>query len=296
LDTLLKNPEFGGVLEKGMDHVFPLRSTSASQDILKNKKVVPELSGTNFADLFNAISCSLNICIGTVYEILEGKLLVLVGTDSFHSIFTENGKHFLERTVAEKWHEDRLKYLSVRARVIQLVNDQGGSRHHQTVNKWVRKACNEGGFFEKLVNDLKVLVDLKAARFNENEEFIRVVTKVKEQEFLILSIYHLIRKGLGQGPGNSELLRLMLQTKFLGVFGETFKERRPNLGVHQMEKTQNTVRILFESILLETLFQSLDERDLKKSEVKRVSKKLFEIDGILMEHARLMSKEGVVEE
>ena len=178
LEKLFEDADFGGILNQEMSSIFPLRRNSASQEILKKKNVCPELASPQFGDLFNSISCSLNICIGSVYEILEPKFLAFLQKQPLNWVFQPESQVLLEKVVSQKWHEDRLRFLRLRNEILDHLNNPGGDRTN-IILSWIKNSSKKRPFLESLVADFKVLVNLKSANFSESKQFNRCIAKIK---------------------------------------------------------------------------------------------------------------------
>ena len=297
LEKLLKNEDFGGMLNQSMNKVFPLRSSSSAQEILKNKKVVPELQGRQFEEIFNSISSSLNICIGSVYEILEEKLLNLAKKQSLAWVLTPSNHIYLEKIVVRKWHEDRLLYLGIKSKVLNLLDNTSDSNKLRVIKEWIRKNCQEKQMITGMVEDLEILVDLKAGNFCEKERLIRVLTKIKEQNFIFLSLYQLIRNGYKDTQSEKKLLQLGIKTKFVGVFSENINEGVGEMITTELENNQNNAKILFDSLVMESLMQGGDlDKEISSNQVKEFANNLLKFDKTLIECIKENSKTRMEEE
>jgi hypothetical protein len=281
LDKLFQSEEFGGLLSQSMNTMFPLRSTSKSQEILKNKKVVPELSSRHFGELFNTISLSLNICIGTVYEILESKLLILAKKQTINWVFNPSSQVVLEKIVSQQWHEDRLKFLKLRNEIIEYLDNPTNPKT-PLIRNWINKSCKEKSFLKGLINDLETLINIKAANFSETNQFIRNLAKIKEQNFLIVSIFQLVKRGFRDEKAEDQLIKVILETKFLGIFSEKLTEGYGQIVSNHSEKTQDNFKIMFESLLLELLFQQLKLEKFSEKELESLTKRAINFDKVLM--------------
>lgn len=288
LEKLLESPSFGHILAQNMKTLFPVRSTTSAQEILKNQKIAPELSSRPFEELFNSISCSLNICIGTVYEALESKLLAMVNKQALNWLLNPSSQAVLERLVSKKWHEDRLKFLSLRAQIVDRLN--GSGPRAAVIRKWLEKMCREKALFKGLVDDLEALIGLKAANFNEKDYFIRNLAKIKEQNFLTTSLFQLISVAQVDRAVEKQLIDLMIRTNFTGVFAEKLSEGIAPGLTGNFESTQINTKIMFELLVLELLLQGVNLRDPRKTRMDPVVDRMLALDKSLIDSAKAKSK------
>ena len=297
LEKLLKSEDFGRFLSEPMSKVFPLRSSSSAQEILKNKKVVPELQGRQFEEIFNSISSTLNICIGSVYEILEEKLLNLAKKQSLNWVLTPSNHIYLERIVVRKWHEDRLVFLGMKSKVLNLLDNTSDPNKLRIVQDWITNNCQKNQLLSGLVDDLEILVELKAGNFSEKERLVRVLTKIKEQNFIFMCLYQLIRNGFKDTESEKKLLQLGMKTEFVGVFSEKINEGVGEMLTTELENSQNNAKIMFDSLILETLMQGGDlDNVMSPEKIKEFAGKLIKFDQTLIECIKENSKSRMDEE
>ena len=108
-------------------------------------------------------------------------------------------------------------------------------------------------------------------------------------------MFQLVRQGFADEEGGGRLLRLMLKTKFVGIFAEKTREGVREMLDSELENTQNYTKTLFDSLVFEWLLQGTEEK-LSPEKTKELGKRMLRFDKGLLEAAKSNSRKEMEEE